>query len=310
MTMRAVMATEFGGPEVLAVRHDVDEPLVGPDSVLVRVRAASINPVDYKIVEGRLRGVFPTYLPLIPGWDLAGTVEAVGPAVTTVEPGQQVIGYARKDYVQHGTWAELVAVPQRCVVAAPDLDPDAGSCLPLAGLTAWQTVVDALHIQAEETILIHSASGGVGHLAVQIATSCGARVIGTASAANAEFVRSLGAEPVDHQGDVIDQVRGLAPDGVDAILDLHSADVLRASLPLLRDDPHRFATVTAADVAVEQGGHYVFVTADAEELTGLIRLAEAGDVVPTVSATYGLDDVADAVRKAAHGVRGKVVLQV
>src|ERR1700754_3431696 len=194
--MKAVALTEYGGPEVLSVR-DLPEPLVGPDTVLIEVRAAGVNPVDWKIRQGYLQGAFPHHLPLIPGWDVAGVVKATGPAVTAYRAGDEVIGYARKDHVQHGTYAELVSAPDRVLAPKPHtIDFDHAAGLPLAGLTALQAL-RAVEVGTGDVVLVHAAAGGVGHLAVQIARELGAaRVIGTASERNHDFLRELGAEPV------------------------------------------------------------------------------------------------------------------
>jgi NADPH:quinone reductase-like Zn-dependent oxidoreductase len=307
--VRAVALEQYGGPETLAVR-EVPEPKVGPDSVLVRVAAASINPVDYKITQGYLDGAFPVLWPLVPGWDVAGEVVGVGPAVRGVEVGQQVIGYARMDHVGSGTWAERVALPLRSVAPAPSsLDAAAASCLPLAGLTAWQSLVEVLEVGEGDTVLVHAASGGVGHLAVQIARSRGARVVGTASARNHAYLSSLGAEPVVYGEGLADRVHALAPDGVDAVLDLVGGAALEASPGLLRT-PGRLVSIVDADTVARLGGTYVFVRPDAAQLTGLARLADEGRLVPHVQSTHPLDDVAAGVQEAVAGVRGKVVLTV
>src|SRR5512135_1745216 len=191
--VKAVVAGRYGGPDVLALGERPD-PKLGPDNVLVQVAAASVNPVDYKIVRGYLDGAFPSCLPLIPGWDVAGEVAAVGPAVTHLEVGERVYGYARKDYIGDGTWAQLVAVPARGVAPAPEsVDVVAASCLPLAGLTAYQALTDKLAVGPGDTVLVHAASGGVGTFATQIAVALGARVVGTASERNADYLRDLGA---------------------------------------------------------------------------------------------------------------------
>jgi len=307
--MRAVAMDAYGEPEALAVREHPD-PKVGPDSVLVRVRAASINPVDYKIAQGYLDGAFPVLWPLVPGWDVAGEVVGVGPAVSGFAEGQQVFGYARMDHVGTGTWAELVSVPVRCLAPAPQsLDAVAASCLPLAGLTAWQALVDVLAVGEGETVLVHAATGGVGSLAVQIARARGARVVGTCSDRNADYLRSLGGEPVAYGDGMPDRVRALAPDGVDAVLDLVGGDALEASPGLLRS-PGRLVSIVDADGVKARGGTYVFVRPDAAQLGELARLADAGRLVPNVQSTHPLDDVAAAVTEAVSGVRGKVVLTV
>ena len=307
--MRAVALDQYGDPRELAVR-EVDDPKVGPDTVLVRTAAASINPVDYKIAQGLLDGRFPVLWPLVLGWDVAGEVVALGPAVRGLEVGQRVVGYARKDHLGGGTWAELVGVPARGVAPAPKrLGDVASSCLPLAGLTAWQSLVEVLEVGTGDTVLVHAATGGVGHLAVQIARSRGASVIGTCSGPNTAYLRSLGAEAVEYGEGLEDRVRGLAPDGVDAVLDLVGGEALTASPGLLRAaSAGRLVSVVDADTVRSLGGTYVFVRPDAEQLAELTRLADAGELVPEVQSTHPLDDVRVAVSQARAGVRGKVVL--
>jgi NADPH:quinone reductase-like Zn-dependent oxidoreductase len=308
--MRAAVAEQYGDPDVLQVR-EVDDPRVGPDYVLVRVRAASINPVDYKILGGRLDAAFPVVWPLIPGWDVAGEVVGVGPAVRHVAEGQQVFGYARKDFVGAGTWAELVAVHARGIAAAPDsLDAVAASCLPLAGMTAWQSLVEDLEVGAGDTVLIHAATGGVGHLATQIAVARGARVIGTCSEANHDFLREFGGEPVSYGDGLEERVRELAPDGVDAVAAYAGEGAVEASGGLLRT-PGRLVSVLEPAVAKEYGGSYVFVRPDVGHLAALAALADEGHLTPRVQAAYDLDAVVDAVEEASSGsVRGKIVIRV
>ncbi|MDQ3153541.1 MAG: alcohol dehydrogenase catalytic domain-containing protein, partial [Actinomycetota bacterium] len=138
--MRAVALTEYGDADVMSV-GELPDPLVGPDVILIRVAAAGVNPVDYKIRQGHLRERFPHHVPLVPGWDVAGTVEQVGPAVTEFAPGDEVLGYVRKDHVQWGTYAELVAAPVRTLAhRPPGLDAVTAGALPLAGLTALQAL--------------------------------------------------------------------------------------------------------------------------------------------------------------------------
>lgn len=309
--MRAAVADEYGGPEVLQVR-EVDDPKVGPDYVLIRVEAASINPVDYKIVAGRLDGAFPVTWPLIPGWDVVGEVVGMGPAVRGFEEGQRVFGYARKDLVGTGSWAERTALHIRAVAPAPEsTDPEAASCLPLAGMTAWQVLVEVLEVGEGDTVLIHGATGGVGHLGTQIARSRGARVIGTCSDANHDFLRELGGEPVTYGEGLAERLREAAPDGVDAVADLAGRGALDASDEVL-GTPGRLVSITDAQAAKERGGTYLFVRPDVRHLAALTDLVEDGQLTPHVQAVHDLDDVQDAVREASSGsgVRGKVVLRV
>lgn len=308
--MRAIVTDGYGGPEVLETR-EVDDPKVGPDSVLVRVRAASINPVDYKIVGGNLDGAFPTVFPLIPGWDAAGEVVGVGPAVRHLEVGQQVFGYGREDYVGAGTWAELTALNARAVAPAPpSMDALEASCLPLAGLTAYQALVEALEVGSGDTVLIHAATGGVGTMATQIAVARGARVIGTCSEPNHDLSESLGGEPTVYGDGLVERVRDLAPDGVDAVLDLIGGEALDTTGELLTS-PGRIVSVTDPRVKDEFGGIYVFVRPDVAQLHALSDMVEAGQLRSVVQSVHDLEDVRRAVEEASSGsVRGKVVLRV
>jgi NADPH:quinone reductase-like Zn-dependent oxidoreductase len=308
--MRAIVTDSYGGPDVLEVR-EIDDPKVGPDSVLVRVHAASINPVDYKIVTGALDGAFPTVFPMIPGWDVAGEIVGVGPAVRDLEVGQQVFGYGREDYVGGGTWAELTALNARAVAPAPpSMDAVEAACLPLAGLTAYQSLVEVLEVGLGDTVLIHAATGGVGTMATQIAVARGARVIGTCSEPNHDLLRSLGGEPTTYGDGLGGRVRELAPEGVDAVLDLAGGEALAVSGGLLRQ-PGRIVSVVDPGVKDELGGTYVFVRPDVAQLRALVGLVEAGQLRAVVQSVHDLDDVRKAVDEASSGsVRGKVVLRI
>ncbi|MFD0275155.1 NADP-dependent oxidoreductase [Kitasatospora sp. NPDC127111] len=307
--MKAITYRSYGGPDVLEY-GDVPEPKLGPDAVLVRVAAASVNPVDWKIQGGYLDGMLDVVFPVIPGWDVAGVVEKVGVGVTEFAPGDEVIGYVREDMVRRGTFAEYVAAPVRTLARKPaTLDFAQAAGLPLAGLTAYQALTRALEVKPGETVLVHAAAGGVGSLAVQIAVALGARVIGTAGEHNHDYLRSLGAEPVVYGDGLADRVRALAPEGVDAVLDLIGGDALQLS-PALLADGGRLASV--ADGAVlALGGRYVFVRPDTADLTALTELAESGGLTVEVAATFPLERTADAQRLNATGhTRGKIVVTV
>lgn len=308
--MRAIAIHRYGGPELL-VEQQLPDPPVGPDTVLVRVRTAGVNPVDWKIREGHLDGAFPTHFPLVPGWDLAGVVEAVGPAVVDFAEGDEVIGYARRDDIQHGTYAELVPVPERALADKPVRAswPAAGG-LPLAGLTAYQAL-QAIRVGADDTVLVHGAAGGVGHLAVQLALALGVnRVIGTASEHNHDFVRSLGAEPVLYGDGLVDRVHALAPNGVDAAFDLFGGAALGASAQLLTDR-ERLASIADPVAVRELGGCYIFCRPAQGDLTVLADLVDAGRLTVHVERTFPLAEAAQAHRLVQEGhVRGKVVLEI
>lgn len=181
-TMRAMAYETYGGTEVLSETR-LPLPKLGPGEVLVRVRCAAVNPVDWKIMAGGLDPLMDVVYPVVPGWDVAGTVEKVGIDVPEYAEGDEVIAYARKDYVHGGTFAEFVTVPVRALAHKPaSLSWAEAAGLPLAGLTAYQ-LLTRLGTGKDDTVLIHGAAGGVGSLGVQIARSLGARVIGTASPA-------------------------------------------------------------------------------------------------------------------------------
>lgn len=309
--MQAIALTDFGEPDVLEPR-DLPEPLVGPDLVLIDVRATGVNPVDWKIRRGYLRELFPHHTPLIPGWDVAGVVRAVGPAVTEFSPGDGVLGYVREDHVQNGTYAELKSAPDRTLARKPDtVEFGTAAALPLAGLTALQAL-NAVGVGPGDVVLMHAASGGVGHLAVQIARELGAkRVIGTASERNHQFVRELGAEPVLYGPDLPQRVAELVGgDGkVDAVVDVVGGQTLADSPKLLRQPQRHSSVADEPDTVLRQGGKYVFVRPNATQLAWLAQLVESGRLRVEIQHTFPLAAAAEAHRTLEEGhVRGKLVL--
>jgi NADPH:quinone reductase-like Zn-dependent oxidoreductase len=307
--MRAAVYDRFGGPEVLRVR-EVDDPPVGPDTVLVRTRATSVNPVDWKIREGYLQAAYPHHLPVIPGWDVAGVVEAVGPSVRTgVQVGDEVYGYVRRDDVCFGTAAELVPAPERCVTRKPgSVSFEEAAALPLAGCTAYQCLVEALEVREGERVLVHAASGGVGHFAVQIAKALGATVVGTASPGNHDLLRELGADELldYHAGPVSRQL----DEPVDAVVDLVGGDALDDAPSQVRGGRRIVSVIDAAKV-LELGGRYVFVRPDRDNLDAVARLVDDGRLRVVVSHRFTLDELPEAHRAAEKGAGpGKVVVTV
>ncbi|SFD24136.1 NADP-dependent oxidoreductase [Streptomyces aidingensis] len=311
--MNAMALQTYGGPEALGP-VELPEPKVAPGEVLIRVKAAGVNPVDWKLAAGNLDPLMVTHFPLVPGWDVAGVVERVGLDVPEFRAGDEVVAYVRKDQVEHGTYAELVSANVRMVARkAESLSWEQAAGLPLAGLTAQRSLRRAGVPGPGEpaaTVLIHAASGGVGALAAQLAVASGARVIGTASERNHEFLRGLGVEPVVYGEGLAERVRALAPDGVDAALDFAGAGAAEASLPLLRSGPGRLVSIVDPGVT-ELGGEYVWVRPDAEGLAELGRLADAGRLTVPVGGTFPLAEAAEAWRVSQEGhVRGKLVLTV
>jgi NADPH:quinone reductase-like Zn-dependent oxidoreductase len=307
--MKGISYSRYGGPEVLEY-GEVRDPKVGPDSVLVKVRAAAVNPVDWKCREGYLDGILDPVFPVVPGWDVCGVVVQPGVAVSEFAVGDEVIGYVREDFLSRGTFAEYVAAPVRTLARKPrNLTWAEAAGLPLVGLTAYQVLTKALRVRRDETVLVHAAAGGVGSVAVQIARHLGARVIGTASEANHDFVRSLGGEPVTYGDGLGERVRGLAPEGVDAVFDTVGGDTLKVSAQLLAPEG-RLVSIADGDV-VGYGGRYHFVRPDAEDLTRLAELAEQDVVSVHVSRTFPLEQAAEAHRLNQEGrTRGKIVVTV
>ncbi|MGW2517756.1 NADP-dependent oxidoreductase [Streptomyces sp. NPDC001617] len=307
--MKGISYSRYGGPDVLEY-GEVRDPKIGPDAVLVKVRAAAVNPVDWKAREGYLDGMLEAVFPVVPGWDVSGVVVRPGVSVTEFAVGDEVIGYVREDFLSRGTFAEYVAAPVRTLARKPrNLTWEEAAGLPLVGLTAYQVLYKALQVKRGETVLVHAAAGGVGSIAVQLARHLGARVIGTASERNHDFVRGLGCEPVRYGEGLAERVRGLAPEGVDAVFDTVGGEALKASANLLTPEG-RLASIADGEV-LGYGGRYCWVRPDAEDLLRLTELTEQGVVSVHVSETFPLERAADAYRLNQEGrTRGKIVVTV
>ncbi|MEQ4608770.1 NADP-dependent oxidoreductase [Streptomyces cavourensis] len=307
--MKAISYNAYGAADVLEYGERPD-PNVGPDSVLVKVRAAAVNPVDWKAREGFLQGGLEAVFPVIPGWDVSGVVVQPGVAVDEFAVGDEVIGYVREDFLSRGTFAEYVAAPVRTLARKPlSLSFEEAAGLPLAGLTAYQVLHRTLKIRDGDTVLVHAAAGGVGSLAVQIARHEGCRVIGTASERNHAYVRGLGGEPVTYGEGLADRLRELVPDGFDAAFDTVGGEALRVSAETLAEGG-RLASIADSEV-FSYGGRYAFVRPDAADLAQLAELAEQGIVTVHVDRVFPLEQAAEAYRLNQEGrTRGKIVVTV
>jgi NADPH:quinone reductase-like Zn-dependent oxidoreductase len=310
--MRAVAINRWGGADKLELM-DVEPPPVAPDGVLLRIRAAGLNPADWKTREGKQAERFPYHFPLILGWDAAGVVEKVGPAVTWFKPGDEVFGYVRRHDLQYGTYAQYTTAPEGFFAPKPpSLSFAEAAAVPLAALTAHQGL-EALGLRGGETLFIAGGSGGVGHFVVQLARARGARVIASASARNQDFLRSLGAEPVDYgAGDVTARVRELAGDhGVDAAFDIFGGEAQERALDLLRPGGRIVSIIAPANRRDHVESHYVFVRPSGYDLAEMSELIADGQLRPHVDETYPLERAADAMDRLQDGhVRGKLVLTV
>ena len=303
--MKAITYSEYGSPDVLELTEQ-PMPKVGPGMVLVKVKAASVNPVDWKIMAGYLDAAMDLQFPVIPGWDVAGMVESVGIDSRQFKPGDEVIAYGRKDYVHGGSFAEYIALPERLLARKPSsLDWNASAGLPLAGLTAYQ-VLHRLGLASGETVLIHGGAGGVGSLGIQIAVALGARVIATASERNHDFLRSLGAEPVAYGEGLTDRIRSLRPDGVEVVADFVGGN-LEATLAVLAEGG-RHASIADSDVE-EHGGTWMWVSPIGAQLQELADLVDDRKMRVEVAEVFPLARAADAFRLNMAGhTRGKVVV--
>ncbi|MGW4684596.1 NADP-dependent oxidoreductase [Streptomyces sp. NPDC004244] len=303
--MRAMAYETYGGTEVLSETR-LPLPKVAPGEVLVKVRCAGVNPVDWKIMSGGLDGLMDVMFPVVPGWDVSGTVERVGIDVPEFAVGDEVMAYARKDHVHGGTFAEYVSVPVRALAPKPaSLTWQEAAGLPLAGLTAYQ-LLTRLGTDKDDTVLIHGAAGGVGSFGVQIARALGARVIGTASPRNHDRLRELGGEPVEYGEGLVDRIRGLAPDGITVGADFVGG-VLDVTTAVLAPDG-RHASIADPSV-LGAGGQWMWVRPLGSDLAELGRLADSGSLKVTVAETFPLPDLPAAFALSQQGhTAGKIVI--
>jgi NADPH:quinone reductase-like Zn-dependent oxidoreductase len=308
--MKAIRIHSYGGPEVLKY-EDAPRPKPRRGEVLIRVHAAGVNPVDWKVREGYLKGMLHHSLPLIPGWDLSGVVEKAGPRVTRFQKGDEV--YSRPDIARNGAYAEYIVARESEVALKPkSIDHVHAAAVPLAALTAWQALFDTAELKAGQKLLIHAAAGGVGHFAVQLAKWKGAHVIGTASGKKHDLLRELGAdETIDYTTQRFEDVVR----EVDVVLDTIAGDTQERSWEVLRKggilvsilkrpSPEKAATHEAR-------GGYVFVQPNAAELAEIATLIDSGKLRPVVETVLRLPEArrAQELNQAGH-TRGKIVLRV
>ncbi|WP_040832979.1 NADP-dependent oxidoreductase [Nocardia brevicatena] len=304
--MRAAIYDRYTSENTDVRIGELPKPKVFPGSVLIEVRAAGVNPVDWKAMSGGLDGLIDAQFPVIPGWDVAGVVVETGIDTPEFAVGDEVLAYARKDILHGGTFAELVAVEAAHVARKPaTLTWEQAGALPLAGGTALRTL-DLLEVDADDTVLIHAAAGGVGSLGVQIAKARGARVLGTASPTNHDFLRELGAEPLAYGEGLADQVRELASGGVQAVADFVGGQ-LDVTLAVLAEGG-RHASIADGTVA-EHGGHVVWARPDGSHIQRLADLAAEGKLTVPIARTFTLEEVPQAFAAGQSGhTRGKNVI--
>ncbi|MEU3982010.1 NADP-dependent oxidoreductase [Streptomyces sp. NPDC026672] len=308
-TMRVITQDVLGGPEVLRTA-EAERPEPGANQVLVRMRAAGVNPTDWK---HRATGGFLGRPPFVLGWDVSGVVEAVGVGVAAFHPGDEVFGMLPYPY-GHGSHAEYVLAPVRALVHKPaSLDHTLAGALPLVSLTAWQALVETAGLREGQRVLVHAAAGGVGHVAVQIAKARGAYVIGTASAGKHDFLRGIGVdETVDYRtADFTEAVRD-----VDVVLDTIGGDTAVRSLRVVRPGgivvsilPRGSEEFPAEAERLGVRAVRMLVDADRAGMTAIAELAESGRLRPTIAGTFPLSEAAKAHELGETGrTTGKLVL--
>ena len=309
-TMKTIRIHQYGGPEVLRY-EDAPRPEPAAGEVLVRVRAAGVNPADWKIRQGYFKDFIKHHMPLILGWDVSGVVEATGSGVARWKRGDEV--YGRADLTRDGSYAEYIVVRENEIARKPrSLDHEHAAAVPLAGLTAWQSLLDIAGLAPGRRVLIHAAAGGVGHLAVQLAKWRGAYVIGTAGARNAGFVRGLGADQV------IDYNAGRFEDAVrdvDVVFDTIGGEVQQRSWKTLKPGGFLVSVVSpppAEEAAKHRArGGLAFIHSNASQLSDMAGLIDAGKLRPVVETVMPLADARRAQDAVQGGhTRGKVVLSV
>ncbi len=309
VTMKAVRMYSYGGPEVL-VYEDAPRPKPGTGEVLIRVYAAAVNSLDWKIRSGQMQGIFDFQLPLILGSDVAGIVEAVGPDVTTLQVGQEVYGMA--DRSRSGSYAEYAIGHRDGLASKPQtLDYIAAASVPAVAMTAWQALFDKGNLSLGQTVLVHGAAGGVGIFAVQLAKWKGAHVVATASAPTLDMVRDLGAdEVIDYKATPFEQ----AVSGVDVVLDILGGDTRERSWGVLKPGGILVSTVPpppSSAVESRLRGEMVMVQPNAAQLKEIAGLFDAGEIRTVVQRVLPLAQAQQALELNEGGhTHGKIVLQV
>ena len=309
-TMKAVRIHEYGGPEVLRY-EEAPRPVAGTGEILIRVHAAGVNPVDWKVRAGFAKDRLKYKMPFIPGWDLSCDVEAVGPGVSRLRVGDEV--YSRPDIARDGSYAEYIVVRESEVARKPQsIDHVQAAAVPLAALTAWQALFDGAKLSAGQTVLIHGAAGGVGSFAVQFAKMKGARVIGTASTKNHGYLRSLGAdETIDYNTTRFEDV----VQNVDVVLDTITGETADRSYPVIKKGGV-YVSILMPPSQEKAAAHgvravHTFVQANEEQLSEIAKLVDSGKLKITIEKVFPLAEARAAQELNAQGhTRGKIVLRV
>ncbi|WP_051264006.1 NADP-dependent oxidoreductase [Teredinibacter turnerae] len=307
--MKAVRIHAYGGADTLTLEH-IDVPVPAANEVLVRIKAASVNPVDWKVRKGDLQDALKHHLPLTLGWDFAGEIAAVGSDVTDWQPGDAV--YARPEITRDGTYAEYIAVNASEIAAKPNTaDWHTAAAIPLVTLTAWQSLFDIAKLEGGQSVLVHAGAGGVGAAAIQLAKNAGARVFTTCSSANVDYVKSLGAdEIIDYTKTDFSNLRD-----IDVVLDTLGGEVLQNSWSVLKPGGMLVSIVDtpSEDIAETKRvkAAFWFVQPNSEQLAKIATLFDEGKLKVNIDSVFKLESIADAHARSESGrVRGKVVVEI
>jgi NADPH:quinone reductase-like Zn-dependent oxidoreductase len=315
--MKAIIFDKFGDSSVLKT-SDITLPDLKDDEVTVAIAFTSVNPVDAKIRAGHLVEMLFHKLPIVPGWDVAGKVTAVGSTVSSFKVGDEVYAYARKAEVHDGTYAEFINLSESAVALKPStLELSAAAAIPLVGLTAYQSLFNTADLKKGETVFITAGAGGVGSLAIQFAKVQGATVITTASSKNHEYLKTLGADhTIDYtKGNVVESVRKIAPQGVDVVFDASGGDSLDEAWLTIKKGGRLVSIVQPPDEnkARELGvqATFVFVEPSGAELTVIAQLIDAKKVkTPTINIRSVKEAAKAQDENEQRKTQGKVVLAI
>lgn len=312
--MKASYYNEFGELDNVTT-GSLDKPVPGEGEVLIRIKAAGVNPVDAFATQGMLKDAIPSEFPAIPGWDVAGVVEERGHSARRFKVGDEVYAYARRPVIKHGTFAEYIALPESYLAKRPQkITMEESGGIPLVGLTAYQAIFDAGQMKEGQTLLILGASGGVGTMAIQLAKAKGIKVIGVASKANHDYMKELGADAtIDYNNNHVGEaVAAIEPNGIDMIFHCSRGDTLDQVMEtgVLKKDGHLISiTNRNPETNDDVNFQYVFVEPNATQLQHIQELTDDGKVKVHVSKTYNLEEADQALKdvQTLH-TRGKLVI--
>lgn len=309
-TMKAVQINAFGDRSVLEINDNVEIPTIDDNEVLIKVKSAAVNPVDWKIREGYLQPMLNHPFPLTLGWDVSGEVAEVGAKVTTLKKGDAV--YSRPDIAKNGSYAEYIAVVADEVALKPQsLSWQEAAGVPLAALTAWQSLYDMVNLKAGERVLIHAGSGAVGQFAIQLAKLREAEVYTTTSARNTDLVLSLGADHViDYTKEDFSELTDL-----DVVFDTIGGDTLANSWKTLKKGGRLVSICDAPDEAIAKehkvSSFFCFVQPNSEQLQKLAEIADSGQLKVSIDSEFDLDQAEKAHERSETGrAQGKIIINV